>query len=71
MLLMGAALGILFGVVTKAIGVEKVSFPVALICKILVVFLSVYCGCLFSVGWTGKRFNDAVAKKMAEMSKKK
>ncbi len=71
MLLMGAALGILFGVVTKVVGLEKVSFPVALVCKFLVVLLSVYCGTRFATGWTGKRFNDAVAKKMAEMSKKK
>jgi hypothetical protein len=69
MLLMGAALGILFGGITKVLGVEKVPFLVALAGKFLTVLLSVYLGCRLAVGWTGKRFNDAVAKKMAEMSK--
>ena len=69
MLLMGAALGIVFGGITAVLGIEKASFPMALAGKFLTVLLSVYLGCRLAVGWTGKRFNDAVAKKMAEMKK--
>lgn len=71
MLLMGALLGVVFLVVTKMIGVEKVSFPLALVGKFFTVFLSVWMGCRLAGGWTGRRFNDAVALKMAEMSKTK
>jgi hypothetical protein len=71
MLLMGAALGILFAGITKLLGIEKAPFPAALAGKFLTVLLSVYLGCRLALGWTGKRFNDAVAKKTAEMSKKK
>jgi hypothetical protein len=69
MLLMGAGLGILFGGITAMLGVEKASFPVALAGKFLTVFVSVYMGCRLAVGWTGKRFNDAVTLKMAAMEK--
>ncbi|MBN2225719.1 MAG: hypothetical protein JW765_13700 [Deltaproteobacteria bacterium] len=69
MLLMGGVLGVVFAGITAVLGIEKASFPVALAGKFLTVLLSVYLGCRLAVGWTGKRFNDAVAKKMAEMKK--
>lgn len=69
MLLMGAAVGIVFGGTTAALGIAKASFPAALAGKFLTVLLSVYLGCRLAVGWTGRRFNDAVALKMAEMKK--
>ena len=64
-LLMGVGLGILFALVPSITGVETVSFGLSLVLKFLVVFLSVYVACRLGVGWMGKKFNDAVAKKMA------
>jgi hypothetical protein len=69
MLLMGGALGIVFWGGTALLGIEKASFPAALTGKFLTVLISVYLGCRLAVGWTGRRFNDAVALKMAEMKK--
>jgi hypothetical protein len=63
-LLMGVGLGILFSLV-PAVGVTTVSFGAAMVLKFLVVFLSVYVACWLGVGWMGKKFNDAVAHKMA------
>ena len=70
-LLAALLLGLVFLIVTKMLGVEKASFPFALAGKFLTVFLSVWMGCRLATGWTGRRFNDAVALKMAEMSKTK
>jgi hypothetical protein len=67
MLLMGAVLGIVFWGVTAVLGIDGASFPAALAGKFLTVLFSVYLGCRLAVGWTGRRFNDAVALKMAEM----
>lgn len=67
MLLMGAGLGIVFWGGAVVLGVERASFPAALTGKFLTVLLSVYLGCRLAVGWTGRRFNDAVALKMAQM----
>ena len=64
-LLMGLSLGILFAVVPAVTGVQTVYFGLAMVLKILVVFLSVYVACWLGVGWMGKKFNDAVAHKMA------
>ena len=64
-LLMGLGLGILFAVVPAVVGVVTVSFGLAMVLKFLVVFLSVYVACWLGVGWMGKKFNDAVAHKMA------
>ena len=64
-LLMGVGLGILFALVPPVTGVATVSFGTAMVLKFLVVFLSVYVACWLGVGWTGKKFNDAVAHKMA------
>ena len=41
------------------------SFPVAMALKFLVVCLSVGVACWLGIGWEGKKFNDAVALKMA------
>jgi hypothetical protein len=64
-LLMGVGLGILFALVPPVTGVTTVSFGLAMVLKFLVVFLSVYVACRLGVGWMGKKFNDAVAHKMA------
>ena len=64
-LLMGVALGILFALIPPVTGVAIVSFGTAMVLKFLVVFLSVYVACWLGVGWMGKKFNDAVAHKMA------
>ena len=64
-LLMGVGLGIVFALVPPVIGVETVSFGLAMVLKFLVVFLSVYAASRLGVGWMGKKFNDAVAHKMA------
>jgi hypothetical protein len=36
-----------------------------MVLKFLVVFLSVTVACRWGVGWMGKKFNDAVANKIA------
>ena len=64
-LMMGVGLGVLFALVPAAAGVQTVSFGTAMVLKFLVVFLSVYVPCWVGVGWTGKKFNEAVAHKMA------
>jgi hypothetical protein len=64
-LLMGVALGILFGLIPPVTGLAVVSFGTAMVLKFLVVFLSVYVACRLGVGWMGKKFNDAVALKLA------
>lgn len=64
-LLMGVGLGILVAIVPPITGIATVSFGVAMVLKFLVVFLSVYAACWLGVGWMGKKFNDAVAHKMA------
>ncbi len=64
-LLMGVALGILVALIPPLTGVMVVSFGTAMVLKFLVVFLSVYVACWLGVGWMGKKFNDAVAHKMA------
>jgi hypothetical protein len=64
-LLMGLALGILFALIPPMTGVQAISFGSAMILKFLVVFLSVYAAVWLGVGWTGKKFNDAVARKIA------
>ena len=64
-LLMGVGLGILTALVPPVTGVATVSFGLAMVLKFLVVFLSVYAACRLGVGWTGKKFNDALAHKMA------
>jgi len=64
-LLMGVGLGAVFALVPPIMGVATVPFGVAMVLKFLVVFLSVYVACRLGVGWMGKKFNDAVALKMA------
>ena len=64
-LLMGVGLGVLFALVPSVTGAETVSFGLAMILKFLVVFLSVYAASWLGVGWMGKKFNDAVARKVA------
>jgi hypothetical protein len=64
-LLMGVGLGILFALIPPLTGVAIVSFGAAMVLKFFVVFLSVYVACRLGVGWMGKKFNDAVANKMA------
>ena len=64
-LLMGVGLGIVTALVPPVTGVATVSFGLAMVLKFLVVFLSVYAACRLGVGWTGKKFNDALAHKMA------
>jgi hypothetical protein len=64
-LLMGVGLGILFALIPPVTGAATVSFGLAMVLKFLVVFLSVYAACWLGVGWMGKKFNDAVAHKMA------
>ena len=62
---MGLALGILFALIPPVIGLATVSFGTAMVLKFVVVFLSVHAACRMGVGWMGKKFNDAVAHKMA------
>lgn len=62
MLLMGVGLGVVVAVLGQILGIALVPLPVALILKFLVVLLSVCVACRLGVGWTGKKFNDAVAK---------
>ena len=64
-LLMGVGLGIVFALIPPVAGVAAVSFGTAMVLKFLVVLLSVYAACRLGVGWMGKKFNDAVAHKMA------
>jgi len=64
-LLMGVALGVLVALVPPVTGVATVSFATAMVLKFLAVFLSVYAACRLGVGWTGKKFNDAVSHKTA------
>lgn len=64
-LLMGVGLGVLFALVPPVTDVETVSFGLAMVLKFLVVFLSVTVACRWGVGWMGKKFNDAVANKIA------
>ncbi len=64
-LLMGVGLGVVFALVPPIAGVQTVSFGLAMVLKFLVVCLSVYVACRLGVGWMGKKFNDAVAEKMA------
>jgi len=64
-LLMGVGLGVLFALVPPVTGVAIVSFGTAMVLKFLVVFPSIYVACWLGVGWMGKKFNDAVAHKMA------
>jgi hypothetical protein len=60
-LLMGVGLGAVFAAIPPVTGTETVSFGLAMVLKFLVVFLSVYAASWLGVGWTGKKFNDAVA----------
>jgi hypothetical protein len=64
-LLMGVGLGVVFALVPPIAGVQTVSFGLAMVLKFLVVLLSVYVACRLGVSWMGKKFNDAVAHKMA------
>jgi hypothetical protein len=61
MLGMGIALGVAFALISQTLGFKFVSFPAAMVWKFVIVFLSVYLGARLAMGWTGKRFNDAVA----------
>jgi hypothetical protein len=65
MLFMGVALGAVVAVAAQVSGVALLSFPIAMTLKFLVVLLSVYLACRLGVGWTGKKFNTAVAKSMS------
>jgi hypothetical protein len=61
MLGMGIALGVIFALISQTLGFEIVSFPAAMAWKFVIVFISLYLGARLAMGWTGKRFNDAVA----------
>lgn len=67
MLLMGVGVGVVFAVAMKIVGIDEISFLNSMLLKLFVVFLSVYLAVRLCVGWAGKKFNDAVAKKMAAM----
>ncbi|HTR12524.1 MAG TPA: hypothetical protein VMI72_04510 [Roseiarcus sp.] len=60
LLLMGLGLGVAVAALTQVLGVQVVAFPVAMVMKFLVVFLAVWVACRLGVGWTGKKFNDAM-----------
>jgi hypothetical protein len=64
-LLMGVGLGAVFAAISPITGIQMVSFGLAMVLKLLVVFLSVYAACRLGVGWMGKKFNDAAAHQMA------
>ncbi len=64
-LLMGVGLGVLVAAIPPFAGLAVVSFTTAMVLKFLVVLLSVTVACKLGVGWMGKKFNDAVAHKMA------
>jgi hypothetical protein len=61
MLGMGIAIGVMFALISQTLGFKIVSFPMAMTWKFVIVFISVYLGARFAMGWTGRRFNDAVA----------
>ena len=63
LLLMGVGLGVVVAGVATVLQVAIVMLPVALLLKFLVVFLSVYVACRLGVGWTGKKFNEAMSQK--------
>jgi hypothetical protein len=67
-LLMGVGLGALVAAVAQALGIVILSFAAALVLKALVVLLSVYVAARLGVGWMGKKFNDAVARKTDAMA---
>jgi hypothetical protein len=67
-LVMGMALGLAVAVVAQALGIVILSFAASLVLKALVVLLSVYVACRLGVGWMGKKFNDAVARKTDAMA---
>ncbi|HME27376.1 MAG TPA: hypothetical protein VKI44_39660 [Acetobacteraceae bacterium] len=62
LLLMGVGLGVVVAGVATVMQVAIVTLPVALLLKFLVVFLSVYVACRLGVGWTGKKFNEAMSR---------
>ena len=61
----GRGVGVAFALIPAIAGLPAVSFGSAMVLKFLVVLLSVYVACLFGVGWTGRKFNHAVAHKAA------
>src|SRR5271166_2573650 len=63
LLLMGVGLGAVVAGVATVLQVAIVTLPVALLLKFLVVFLSVYVACRLGVGWTGRKFNEAMSQK--------
>lgn len=65
MLLMGVALGAVVAIAARGAGIALLPFPVAMLLKFVVVVLSVAVACRLGVGWTGKRFNAAVAATLA------
>jgi hypothetical protein len=68
LLLMGVGLGVVVAGIAQVSKIEVLSFPVTLVLKFLVVSLSVCVACWLGVGWTGKKFNDAL-KKGAEVGR--
>jgi hypothetical protein len=67
-LAMAVTLGAVVAVAAQVMGIVILSFELSLVLKALVVLLSVYVACKLGVGWMGKKFNDASAKKMAAMA---
>jgi hypothetical protein len=63
--LMGVGLGMIFALIQPVTGVAIVPFGTAMALKFLVVFLSVYAAARLGVGWTAKKFNDAVGRQAA------
>lgn len=68
MLLMGVAVGIVYIAGTAALGIKIIPFWAAMVSKFSLVFIAVYLGARLSLGWTGKRFNEAAAEAMAASS---
>jgi len=70
LLLMGVGLGIVVAAAATAFKIAVVPFAVAMLLKFLVVCLSVYAACWLAIGWTGKRFNEAVQKSAQKAAQK-
>lgn len=61
MTLSGLAVGALYTVALQAIDVGHISFAHAMMSKFILLLIAVSMGSRLAIGWTGKRFNQAMA----------
>ena len=60
--LAGLAIGAFYALVLQAFGVGHIFFSHAMFSQVVLIFASVSLGSRLAIGWTGKRFNLAMAK---------